>query len=69
MKKYIKGSGDLPEVKTLREVYMLKVAEVKFEEIKFTVKGKGIIVFSDESTDKGSRCVYNIFCFKLWRQL
>ncbi|KAK3918441.1 CGG triplet repeat-binding protein 1 [Frankliniella fusca] len=61
LSKYVKGSGILPVSKVLREEYIPEVAKIHEDRIKEELKGKDIVIYSDETTDKGCRCVYNVF--------
>lgn len=58
--EYVKGGGDLPTADWLRKKYIPIVAKGKEETIRSAVKNKPIIVLSDETTDKGGRCVFNV---------
>ncbi|KAK3920836.1 CGG triplet repeat-binding protein 1, partial [Frankliniella fusca] len=51
--KYVKRS-------VLRENYIPEIAQIHMDKIKESLKGKDITLFSDETTDKGGRCVYNV---------
>lgn len=62
MAKHVKGAGDIPSANNIRRKIIPKLGDKKRSEIKANIKDKDIILMTDETTDKGGRCVYNILC-------
>lgn len=56
------GSGDIPDAQTLREKYLPLLKEEYDEELKSKLRGRKVVVLSDETTNrKGEAVLLTLF--------
>ena len=63
-KKYLKNGGSVPQVPTLRQIYLPSVFDKHYQSLILLFDSKPVAVIMDETTDDCARSVINtLFCY------